>query len=370
MRILADQYLYALDQLLNDKFDLTTFDPDKGLPEDVHEYDVLLIRSVTNVDAESLPVPGNLKFVGSATAGFDHVDVEYLNQNGVTFTRSEGCNANAVAEYVITVLYRWAHAREVDLEDFRIGIVGCGNTGGSVIEYLEKLDIAFVPYDPPKSERESSFQSASLDELLACDILSFHTPLTQTGPHATFHLCSYKWLRNEFRLIVNASRGGVVDEPELFKAFEAGTVDDFILDVWEGEPVYSDRMANHSMVSTPHIAGYSREAKWRASEMVINKMIDFFELDYDPPEFEESPDMDASGVVKNLSFADFLWNNHLLSYYDQKLRRMIGLNDERKALEFAELRSTTTPRFEFGTIIEKFPKDQLPGQAKIFLKDF
>ncbi|MDX1640773.1 MAG: 4-phosphoerythronate dehydrogenase [Balneolaceae bacterium] len=367
MRILADKYLHALDRLISDDFALTTYDPDLGFPDSATEYDVLLIRTVTKINPETLPKAGNIKFVGSATAGFDHVDVEHLRNLGIEFARSEGCNANAVAEYVLTVLYRWGQMRDVNVEDLKIGVVGCGNTGGSLIGYLEKVGIDFVPYDPPKAERENDFISADLHELLKCDILSFHTPLTNSGPHPTYHLCNKGWLKNKFKLIVNSSRGGVVDEHALMNAKNANLVSDFVLDVWENEPVFSDKSASQAFIATPHIAGYSREAKWMASEIVVRKMHEFFGKTYLPPVQNEKPvEVDLAGP-EGVTFADFLWKNHKIDHYDEKLRNLIGLPDKEKARKFADLRSNTETRFEFRTIIEQYTNsNKLPDQVKIF----
>jgi len=218
MKVFADKYLYALDKLIPDNFELDTYDPDKGFPDYVTEYDALLIRTVTKLNSETLPKAGNLKFVGSATAGFDHVDVDHLKFLGIEFARSEGCNANAVGEYVITALYRWGQLRDEKIEDLKIGVVGCGNTGSSLIGYLKKLGIEYVAYDPPKADREENFISADLDELLTCDVLTFHTPLNRDGSHPTYHICNKEWLDHDFKLIINASRGGVVYEKALLEA--------------------------------------------------------------------------------------------------------------------------------------------------------
>lgn len=367
MKVFADKYLYALDQLIPDDFELKTYDPDQEFPEDITHFDALLIRTVTKLNAETLPEAGNLKFVGSATAGFDHVDTDHLKSLGIEFARSEGCNANAVAEYVLTAIYRWGQIRDVAIEDLKIGVVGCGNTGGSLIRYLEKLGIEYVAYDPPKAESEEVFNSAELDELLSCDVLSFHTPLTKDEAHPTYHICNKKWLENGFKLIINASRGGVVDEKALLESKRLGFVRDFILDVWENEPVFSDEVADQAFIATPHIAGYSREAKWKASEIVVRKMIEFFGEQYSSPTQKLEPEKSSLAEPDGLNFADFLWKNHKIEYYDQELRKLMGLPDEAKGQKFADLRSNTPTRFEFKTVIDQYPNPQkLPEEIKIF----
>lgn len=368
MKVLADKHLYALDQLVPDEFDLITFDPDHGFPSESIEYDALLIRTVTNITPDTLPNAGNLKFIGSATAGFDHVDTDHLHKLGIEFARSEGCNANAVAEYVLTVLYRWIELRRESLKNLNIGVVGCGNTGGALISYLEKLGIYYHAYDPPKEQRRLEFRSASLDDLLSCNVLTFHTPLTHNGPHETYHLCDEAWLKSGYKLIINTSRGGVVDEQALLEAKKSIRVRDYVLDVWENEPNFSDKIANEALIATPHIAGYSREAKWKASEIVVKKMCEYFGTTHTHLPMSEKVQRSQLTPPRNLSFSDFLWKNHKIDYYNGKIRQLIGLEKEQKSQKFADLRSNTETRFEFRKILEKYPtKTQLPREVKIFL---
>lgn len=367
MKVYADKYLYALDQLISGDFELETYDPDVGFPEGLNQHDALLIRTVTKLNAETLPEAGDLKFVGSATAGFDHVDIDHLKSLGIEFARSEGCNANAVAEYVLTVIYRWGQLRNEEIKNLKIGVVGCGNTGGSLIGYLKKLGIDYVSNDPPKAEREENFISAELDELLSCDILTFHTPLTQRGDHPTYHICNKEWLDHGFKLIINASRGGVVDEKALLESKRLGLVQDFVLDVWENEPLFSDEIADQALIATPHIAGYSREAKWKASEIVVRKMVEFFGESYSAPIQDEQPDDSNLATVKDLTFAEFLWKNHKINFYDTELRKLLGLPGEEKGQTFADLRSNTPTRFEFRTVINQYSNpEKLPNGIKIF----
>lgn len=367
MKILADKYLFALDRMISDEFDLVTYDPDNGFPADAIQFDAMLLRTVTSVNADILPETGNLKFIGSAAAGVDHIDQEHLRERGVKFASSAGCNANAVAEYVLTVLFRWSQIRGESLQNLKIGVIGCGNTGGALIGYLEKLGVRFEAYDPPKQKRQLNFYSSSLEDLFSCNILTFHTPLTEDGPNPTFHLCSEEWLNNGFKLIINTSRGGVVNEKALIQARRTFHVRDFILDVWENEPVFSDEMAYRALIATPHIAGYSREAKWKATEMVAQKLHKFFDIPFAQPISNEKVDRSQLASPKHLSFPEFLWKNHKIDYYDSHLREIIGQEDDVKAQRFANLRSTTETRFEFKSILREYPKGtSLPSQVRIF----
>ena len=359
MKIVADKYLYKLDELLPDGVDLTLFDPDHGFPENVMSADALLIRTVTKINKQTLPESGNLRFIGSATAGFDHVDRQHLQDLGVVFSCSEGCNANAVGEYVITVLYRWAEVRKKDVQKLRVGIVGCGHTGGAVLHYLNKLGIDTVMYDPPKSIREPGFKSDSLESLLACDVLTFHTPLTFNGEHATYHLCNTEWLLNRFGLVINASRGGVVNEDSLLEAVREKRVVDFVSDVWENEPDFSDECVRLAFIATPHIAGYSKQAKYRATEMIVNVMYKELGLQKKKTKLRVSVPKKEISIPEKMPFTDFLWTLSNIRDYDDSLRKLVGLPVQEKALKFAKLRSETETRDEFGEIVRKL--ECIPG---------
>ncbi|HET6528094.1 MAG TPA: NAD(P)-dependent oxidoreductase, partial [Balneolaceae bacterium] len=257
INVLADQYLYNIQSYLPENINLMLFDPAHGFPSEINSAHALLIRTVIPVDEQTLPdIPKNLQFVGTASAGTDHVDIKYLRENGITFADAAGCNARSVAEYVATAMLIWAEKRDQNLTTLTAGIIGAGNAGSRVIELLRKLEISTVAYDPPKEERDSNFKSASLNEVLECDILSFHTPLTTTGDYPTYHwLNGQKLSAFNFQLVINASRGGVIDEQALLNAFEKGMINDFILDVWENEPNFNQKSAEQAFIKTPHIAG-------------------------------------------------------------------------------------------------------------------
>lgn len=368
MNILADQYLYKIDQLIPDQIDVTFFDPDQGLPEKVTSFDALLVRTVIPFNEETLPEAGNIRFIGTASAGYDHLDTDHLNRLGISYSNSTGCNANAVAEYIVTVLYKWAKVKNLDLNQKEIGVVGCGNTGGALNNLLRKLNLKTVLYDPPKENQHPSFTSASLDELLRCDILSFHTPLTAAGPCPTFHMCNKDWLQSGFDLVINAARGGVVNESDLLSACAKGLVKNYILDVWEGEPLFSDEMARKAFIATPHIAGYSKEAKVRASEMIVEELLKFLRIE---PEnrAETSAKAMPDPPDSTADFADFLWKLHKVEEYDRELRKLIGRDNPDKGLRFAKLRSETELRIEFRSMAQSMTESSVPDQFRVFQED-
>lgn len=367
MDILADKYIYKLTEILPDSLNITLFDPYLGLPENVSLFDALLVRTVIPINQKTLPEAGNIKFIGTASAGFDHLDLEYLEKSGISCANSAGCNANAVAEYVVTALYKWASEKNSDLTQKKIGIAGCGATGSALLHLLRKLNLPAVCYDPPKEERTSSFRSASLDELLQCDILSFHTPLSTAGSHPTFHMCNSTWFQAGFNLIINASRGGVVDEKDLATAHSENKVEDYILDVWENEPGFSDEIAENASIATPHIAGYSKEAKIRATSLIVDQLLQFF--GEEKQAILQNISAEKAGPLPELSFAEFLWKHHKINYYDSELRKLTGLEPSEKSRRFAKLRSETELRVEFRTLVKVFSDNSIPEKFRVFKEE-
>ncbi len=355
IRILADRHLQNLKQLLPDSASVTFFEPDNNLPANAAEFDALLVRTVSKINRHTLPETGKLSFIGTATAGYDHVDTDYLSEKGVTFARSEGCNARSVGEYVVTCLLYWADQMNRELIQKKVGIVGCGHTGTFVGHFLDCLGVETVQYDPPKEKTEPGFRSASLEELLACDILTFHTPLTKSGLHPTFHMADSSWFSHGFDLLINTARGGVVSEQDLLKSKQTGDIQQFILDVWEGEPAFDDRAASEAFIATPHIAGYSAEAKFRASQIVIEKLCRHFELQALEGQASTLFDLNEFHFSSEWPLSRVLWNNNRIRFYDQNLRKLIGSPDQVKSGAFAQLRTRMPLRHEYPAILNRLP---------------
>ena len=233
----------------------------------------LVTRTVTRVDAallEDTPV----EFVGTATIGTDHVDLDYLERAGIGFSNAAGCNAEAAAEYVVSGLFALSVRNDFDPFARRAGIVGYGNVGSRLVDKLETLGIECLLCDPPLAERgDSGRDFVDLDTLLdACDLVSLHVPLTRDSPHPTFHLLDAARLARLGHgcLLVNAARGEVVDNPALLDLL--GRRGDLVtfLDTWEGEPMLLRELLTRVDLATPHIAGYSVEGRLRGTQMVLD----------------------------------------------------------------------------------------------------
>ncbi|MEX2600965.1 MAG: 4-phosphoerythronate dehydrogenase [Balneolaceae bacterium] len=359
IQILADKHLYGLPEALPAGVRLETFEPSDGLPETAGSFDALLIRTVTPIHDRSLPDgPGALKLIASATAGTDHVDIDWLNSAGIAFRNAAGCNARAVAEYVVTSIIIWSAENGFYPGELKVGIVGVGHTGSEVADLLEELGIPYLAYDPPRTSSDPEFKSCTRRELLESEILTFHTPLTDQGKWATRHWLDRHILeQHPFELIINAARGGVIHEKALYNAFLRGSVHSYILDVWEHEPQFNDLLANGAYLKTPHIAGYSLQAKWRATTMVARELAQFFELDPPddtyPGDILTMADLPVSDRENSLPAA-MLKFLHPVATYSERFEELIGLLPDKKSSRFQKLRTGFPLRNEFSHI--RLPK--------------
>jgi len=232
-------------------------------PVDVADADVLAIRSTTRVDRRLLE-GSRLRFVGTATIGFDHLDRDYLEGRGIKWCYSAGCNANSVSEYVTAALLHLATRYGFCLEDRTIGVVGVGNVGRLVAEKAEVLGMRVLRNDPPRERTEGGSGFVSVKQVLGeADVITMHVPLTADGQDATFHMVDEDFLSNARPglIFINSARGSVVDTPALIGALDSGAVGRAVVDTWEGEPDYSSELLERADIGTPHIAGHSFEGK-------------------------------------------------------------------------------------------------------------
>lgn len=278
LRIVADQNMPGVETLFAAWGEVRRVEG-RGLQrEDLLGADVLLVRSVTRVDADLLrgtPV----RFVGSGTAGLDHVDRDWLRAHDIGFAAAPGSNANAVVEYVLAVIASVADHAERLLAGGRVGVVGFGHVGRALVARLAALGIASCQHDPwlPAS---SMPHSVSLEEVLGCDVITLHCELTARAPWPSRHLLDGSRLArlSAGQLLINASRGPVVDNRALLERLQAADAPRCVLDVWEDEPWVDPDLLRRVLLGTPHVAGYSLEAKWAATEALALAMADFLQL--------------------------------------------------------------------------------------------
>lgn len=354
MLIVADENMPLLDAFFGDLGEIRRLSGRSIGPGDIAEAGVVLVRSVTRVDG-ALLARASPRFLGTATIGTDHVDVSELARRGVPFSAAPGCNANAVAEYVVTVLALFAEAMgEPGLGEFRLGVVGCGEVGGRVAGLAARLGLDCAVTDPllPASALPEGVRSMPLDDLLAwADIVTLHVPLTSDGAAPTWHLLDEHRLRaGRWRLLVNTARGAVVDNEALTRVLSEEPGRRAVLDVWESEPQVPRDLLSRVWIGTPHVAGYSAEGKWRGTAML--RAAAGRALGTGPG--RSLPDVLAARGDAPISLR---WQGSLSATLgaccpilrdDRELRQVIGVGEAGIAQAFDDLRKNYPERREFS----------------------
>jgi erythronate-4-phosphate dehydrogenase len=297
LSILADENIPNLEALCAPWADISCMSGRDIASSDLAGVDVLFVRSVTKVNAELLS-NSNLKFVGSATIGVDHIDMDYLASRGIGFAHAPGSNANGVVDYVMSVILdRYNNA---SLESLTMGVVGHGNVGSRLARCLRHFSINHIIYDPLFSPCMDEFSRTdspadkfveTIDDIMASDIISLHVPLTLAGNHLTHHLFDDTRLSRLAKntLFINSSRGPVVNNIALKKLLvERGDLT-IALDVWEGEPSIDLELLPLCDTATPHIAGYSLDGKLRGTSAIVSAAL--HHLNLTPPVAREEKDL-------------------------------------------------------------------------------
>lgn len=248
--------------------------------EILKETEILIVRSITDVN-EQLLKNTPVKFVGTATIGTDHLDKEYLASTNIEYASAPGCNAYAVAEYVLTAISHIAHHNSFNLEDKSLGVVGFGNIGTKITRFAKAIGMKVVVNDPPLKREGYDFNFSDLEEALNCDIITLHVPLNKSGIDKTFHLLDEEKI-NKLRpgtILINTSRGAVVDNTALLNRLKNKNDITVVLDVWENEPAANQELLTKAYFGTQHIAGYSYEGKVNGTVMIYNSLSDFLNIE-------------------------------------------------------------------------------------------
>lgn len=278
MKILFDENMPYAKEFFSEFCTADSLVPFSGrdlTAQQVSTADVLLVRSITQVNEALLAANKKLSFVGTATIGMDHIDQDYLNKRDITFQSAPGCNAVSVAEYVLSAMVVLSERYSLHLANLCVGIVGGGNTGTRLSEKLAALGIAYKICDPLlQNMGKDNRDFFSLDEVLKCDVISLHVPKTTTGDYATYHLLNADRLNqlNDKQILISACRGEVIDNQALLALKRQGHALKVVLDVWEGEPDVLVPLIDYTEIATPHIAGYSLEGKSRGTEMLYQAL--------------------------------------------------------------------------------------------------
>ncbi len=358
MKLVVDENIAGVDEFLS-SFGQVIKRPGRFIGrEDLIDADVLLVRSVTPVNAallEDTPV----RFVASATAGIDHIDCGWLQQQGITFAYAPGCNATAVQEYVLAAIIAVFADRNEDWRTKTVGIVGRGQVGKRLHQCLLNVGVNCLIYDPYAPANDGS--DCTLSVLLQrADIITLHTPLTSRGDFPTYHLLGKKALAmmKPDALLINTSRGAVIDTKGLSEHLKKSPLFQVVLDVWEQEPNIDMGLLKQITLGTGHIAGYSLEGKIRGTQIVYEALCNFLgqtsvvDMETFLPQFGIQ-----SGVVSDkneLQQIKALIKQIYDIQADDKAFRKVVENGLKVSSSFDHYRKTYPLRREFGhTLLSK-----------------
>ncbi|WP_415881615.1 4-phosphoerythronate dehydrogenase PdxB [Neptuniibacter sp. QD34_54] len=351
LKILADENMPMAEAIFS-RFGEVRLCAGRGLSaEQLSDADVLLVRSITQVN-KALLQGSQVQFVGTATIGTDHIDKAYLEDNDIAFANAPGCNADAVVEYVLSVIYQLAAKYQFDPKERTYGIIGVGNVGGRLQKRFEKLGFKVLLNDPPRAESEAGF--SDLDTLLEqADVLCLHTPLTLDGDHPTKHLLSTEQLQTlrKNAIVINAGRGPVIDNTALLKVGQQRSDLLFALDVWEHEPAVNAELAARCEFVSPHIAGYSLDGKIRGTYMLYQALCKHLQVRCEEPLTDFLPEAELSfkeqGSLTALELMTLIYDPQV---DDQLLRGTLELPEADQKLAFDQLRKQYRVRREFASL--------------------
>jgi len=354
MHIIADENIPSVARAFASLGEVTLL-PGRGMqPSQVRDADILLVRSVTRVD-ERLLQDSRVRFVGSATIGFDHVDRGYLAGRGIGFATAPGSNATSAAEYVVSALLALAGQQGLELRGRTAGIIGCGNVGSRVRHRLCALGMHCLVNDPPLQAQGGHDDFVDLDTLLQADVITLHVPYTRDGDHPTHHLADAALLARlrPGAVFINTARGAVTDNAALDRLLAARGDIAAVLDVWEGEPDIRLSLLEKVRLGTPHIAGYSLDGKLRGTEMIYHAACAHFGQ---PVEWRAADDLPAgpSLDLRSLRGAPLLagLQQAVFACYDvreddARLRQITALPAAERPACFDRLRKEYPLRREF-----------------------
>jgi len=355
MKIIADENIPFVAECFSSIGDVKVVSGREMIRNVVAGADALIVRSITRVSADLL-AGSKVRFVGTATIGFDHIDIEYLSRNNIGFASAPGSNANSAAEYVIAALLNIAKQYGINLEGKSIGIIGVGNVGSRVAKKCEALGMKTYLNDPPLQRQTGDSKYLPIETLFDCDFITLHTPLTFDGEDKTVHLADEDFFRSLKKgcIFINASRGGVVDGSALKAAIKTGRLQASVLDVWENEPNIDVELLEMVDIGTPHIAGYSLDGKIAGMIMIYKAACKYFGLEakFDIISFLPEPAVPELNIdPKSNSEQDVILSAveriYDIKTDDTKLRQIFEENIEKRGNFFDGLRKSYPVRREF-----------------------
>lgn len=284
MKVIVDNKIPFIKEAIEKIADEVVYAPGKDLtPSLVKDADALIIRTRTHCN-RGLLEGSKVKFIATATIGFDHIDTEYCREAGITWTNAPGCNSASVAQYLHSSLILLQESKGINLSEATIGIIGVGNVGSKVAKVAQELGMRVLLNDLPREDKEGKQNFSSLQTLAKeCNVLTFHVPLYKEGKYRTYHLADTAFFQSlkQKPVIINTSRGEVIETDALLNALETKLISDAIIDVWENEPTINLTLLKKVFLGTPHIAGYSADGKANATRMSLDALCRYFNIQAD-----------------------------------------------------------------------------------------
>ena len=372
MRIVVDKDIFRAEEYFGRLGEVIKTDGRQLTPALVRHADVLIVRSITRIDANLLRGSA-VRFVGSATSGIDHIDMDYLRDHGIGFGCAAGSNARAVAEYVLSSMLVLMEQRDFDLHGKTALIIGCGHVGSMVRDFLQTLGLRCLVNDPPLRDAVTGLHTSELKAIGEADIISLHVPLTKGGQYPTWHLIDAGLLDQlqPDSVLINTARGGVVDETGALAFLKRKPRAGMVLDVWQNEPDIDVGLLSQVAIGTAHIAGHSLDAKWRAVDIVYQQLCTYLQQPV------PAAGMDSLGslppieitIAAGVTDLDAIQMSVLTSYDvrtdSSALRQMIGMQPSQRASYFDELRSQYRGRREFGSVRVALPVSRSELSVKL-----
>lgn len=346
LNIVVDRNIRGAEDTFGHHGRLTFLDGRSITARHLKNADALIIRTATQVDHRLLQ-NSPVGFVGTTSIGTDHLDIEFLDQQGICWASAPGCNADSAAQYTLAMIWLACQRLQRDLADLSVGIIGRGNVGSRLLHLLTALDVRCVANDPPLSERGEA-GLVSLDEALEQDIVSLHVPLERAGPFATCGFIGARELARlpEGALLVNAARGDVVNGEALEAQLSRGRLH-AALDVWPGEPLFSASLLDLTTVATPHVAGYSEDGKRNGTRMVYRAFCRWSGLQPVNPAPPDIPKPVLELQAGQHALSKVLEATCFAGRHDEEMRKLIPLEPDQRAIEFDRLRRQYPSRRDF-----------------------
>jgi len=354
MKIIIDKNIPYVHGVLEPWADVEYVEGGKINCESLEGSDAMIIRTRTRCNKKLLENT-RIKFIGTATIGTDHIDLEWCREQGIKYASAPGCNSGSVMQYLASSLVKLTEKYNIDPISTTIGIIGVGNVGSKVAHMAKVLGFNVLLNDPPRERLEGSQDFISLDRLLhESEIVSLHVPLTFEGPDKTFQLVDENFLskmRNK-AILINTSRGQVVNEIPLLAKLKKYLVKAAVLDVWRNEPDINTELLNTVDIGTAHIAGYSADGKANGSKIIIRQLAEYFDLPLKEWEPETLPDPDYPVIDLTDSFGsdfDIISKAIVHTYSIERDNSMLKNNP----FLFENLRNEYPPRREYHAYMVK-----------------